>query len=294
MLVHAHPDDEVTSTGLTMALHASRGDRVTLVTCTLGEEGEVVRDDLVHLSAQQEDRLAEHRLTELAASMEALGVSDAVRLGGDHRYRDSGMTTDADGNAIPQADNRDDCFWLADLVEATDHMVELIRDRRPEVLITYDENGHYGHPDHIKAHRVAMYGAQLAAIPSHRPDLGAAWNVPRLLWTALGDQTVREGLRTLRAAGQTGPWGDVDPDGPMPPMVVDQEHIAVTVNAPEMTPRKVAAFHAHASQIQPDSGLVTMFSNEAAGGFAGESYRFAGGVPLPAEATGIFDGLDPH
>lgn len=290
MLVHAHPDDEVTSTGLTMALHASRGDQVTLVTCTLGEQGEVLIPEIAHLAADQEDRLAEHRITELAGSMAALGVTDFVRLGGDHAYRDSGMDTDENGNATIPADVRPESFWRADLTEAANHMVELIRDRRPEVLITYDQNGHYGHPDHIQAHRVAMYGAQLAAIPSYRRDLGEAWEVPRILWTALGEDTMRAGLRMLRERGDDS-FGDMDPEGPLPPMVCPQRDIAVTVIAPEFLEQKVEAFRAHASQIDVDSGFFQMFTHEAAEGMAGESYRFSGGTPLPDGATGIFDGI---
>lgn len=292
MLVHAHPDDEVTSTGLTMALHASRGDAVTLVTCTLGEEGEVVDPDLVHLAADREDSLAEHRITELEASMEALGITDAVRLGGDHCYRDSGMGTDENGNAVARDELHPGCFWLADLLEAANHMVALIRDRRPEVLITYDENGHYGHPDHIKAHRVAMYGAMLAAVPSHRRDLGEAWQVPRILWTALGESAMRAGLRRLQEIGDAATFGGMDPDGPLPPMVVPDDDISVTVHAPELMHRKIAAFRAHASQIQPDSGFVQMFEHESAHGMAGEAFRLAGGVPFPEGATDVFAGLD--
>lgn len=265
---------------------------MTLVTCTLGEEGEVVAPDLAHLAAAHDDRLAEHRIDELAASCAALGVTDAVRLGGDHRYRDTGMATDENGNAIPPAEPRPDSFWMADLLEAADHMVALLRDRRPEVLITYDQNGHYGHPDHIKAHRVAMYGAQLAGVESYRPDLGMPWSVPRVLWTALGESTMRAGLRLLREMGDDS-FGDIDPDGPMPPMVSPDAAIAVTVEAPEMLERKRAAFAAHASQIQPDSGFLQMFTHEAAKGLAGEAFRHAAGVPLPAAATDIFAGLDP-
>lgn len=294
MLVHAHPDDEVTGTGLTMALHAERGDQVTLVTCTLGEEGEVLVPELAHLAADRDDALAHHRITELQGSMDALGVTDFVRLGGDHRYRDSGMDTDANGNAIARMQLNPGSFWLADLLGAANDLVALIRDRRPEVLITYDENGHYGHPDHVKAHRVTMYAAALAAVPSHRHDLGPAWQVPRILWTALGEEDLRAGLRAVRASGDTETFGGIDPEGPLPPMVVPQEDIAVTVRAPELMDRKVAAFKAHATQISPDSGFFEMFTNEAAEGWAGESYRFAGGIPLPTGATGIFDGLEPR
>ena len=91
MLVHAHPDDETIGNGITMARYAAAGAAVTLVTCTLGEEGEVLVPELEHLGADHDDALGPHRLGELELAMSALGVTDFVRLGGDFRYRDSGM-----------------------------------------------------------------------------------------------------------------------------------------------------------------------------------------------------------
>src|SRR6476659_2595955 len=168
LLVHAHPDDETIGNGVTMAKYADEGAHVTLVTCTLGEEGEVLVPELEHLAAQHEDGLGEHRIGELADAMKILGVTDHRFLGGAGRYRDTGMDVDEKGNAIPPASIRDDTFWAADLVEASNHLVEVIREIRPQVRVTYDEHGGYGHPDHIQAHRVAMYGSVLAAIPSYR------------------------------------------------------------------------------------------------------------------------------
>ena len=91
MLVHAHPDDETIGNGATMAKYVAEGAAVCLVTCTLGEEGEVLVEDLAHLAPEQNDDLGAHRLGELKLAMEILGVTDFIRLGGDGRYRDSGM-----------------------------------------------------------------------------------------------------------------------------------------------------------------------------------------------------------
>ncbi len=148
LLVHAHPDDESIGTGATMAKYAAEGAQVTLVTCTLGELGEVIPPSLAHLAAEAEDRLGEYRIGELAAACAALGVTDHRFLGGPGRWRDSGMMGTA-GNEDPR------CFWQADLDEAADALLEVIREVRPQVLVTYDANGFYGHPDHIQAHRVA-------------------------------------------------------------------------------------------------------------------------------------------
>ena len=146
LLVHAHPDDETINNGATMAKYVSEGAAVTLVTCTLGEEGEVLVDDLAHLSAEQGDELGEHRLGELTEAMGILGVTDFIRLGGDHRFRDSGMAYDDKGRAIARDVLRDGIFWTTDLLEAANELVPVIRDRRPQVLITYNEIGGYGHP----------------------------------------------------------------------------------------------------------------------------------------------------
>ena len=157
MLVHAHPDDETIGNGATMAKYVSEGAAVTLVTCTLGEEGEVLVADLAHLAAEQGDELGQHRLGELKAAMDILGVTDFVRLGGDGRFRDSGMAYNEKGHAIARDVLREGIFWTTDLLEAANELVPLIRDRRPQVLFTYNQFGGYGHPDHIQAHRVAMY-----------------------------------------------------------------------------------------------------------------------------------------
>ncbi|MBV9095468.1 MAG: N-acetyl-1-D-myo-inositol-2-amino-2-deoxy-alpha-D-glucopyranoside deacetylase [Streptosporangiaceae bacterium] len=148
LLVHAHPDDESIATGATMARYAAEGAQVTLVTCTLGELGEIIPPSLARLAADSDDRLGEYRIGELAAACAALGVTDHRFLGGPGRWRDSGMMGTA-GNDDPR------CFWRADLDEAAAVLAEVIDEVRPQVLVSYDSDGGYGHPDHIQAHRVA-------------------------------------------------------------------------------------------------------------------------------------------
>jgi N-acetyl-1-D-myo-inositol-2-amino-2-deoxy-alpha-D-glucopyranoside deacetylase len=155
LLVHAHPDDESIGTGATMARYAAQGAQVTLVTCTLGELGEIIPPDLAHLGAGEQDRLGEYRIGELDAACAALGVTDHRFLGGPGRWRDSGMMG-TEGNDDPR------CFWRADLDQAADALLGVIRAVRPQVLVTYDANGFYGHPDHIQAHRVAWRAFQQA------------------------------------------------------------------------------------------------------------------------------------
>ncbi|HET9967789.1 MAG TPA: N-acetyl-1-D-myo-inositol-2-amino-2-deoxy-alpha-D-glucopyranoside deacetylase [Streptosporangiaceae bacterium] len=161
LLVHAHPDDESIGTGATMARYAAEGAQVTLVTCTLGELGEIIPPELAHLGADAEDRLGPYRIGELDAACAALGVADHRFLGGPGRWRDSGMMG-TEGNDDPR------CFWRADLDQAAAALLAVIREVRPQVLVTYDANGFYGHPDHIQAHRVAWRAFEQAA------DYGAA------------------------------------------------------------------------------------------------------------------------
>ena len=178
LLVHAHPDDESISNGVTMAKYVAQGAQVTLVTCTRGEEGEVLVPELSHLAAAHDDNLGAHRILELENAMKVIGVKDHRFLG---NYRDSGMM------GTP-ANDRPDTFWQADLDEAAGKLVEIIREVQPQVLITYDEFGGYGHPDHIKAHQVAMRGAELAA--DAKFGTGNPWEIKKIYWNTISTATI--------------------------------------------------------------------------------------------------------
>jgi N-acetyl-1-D-myo-inositol-2-amino-2-deoxy-alpha-D-glucopyranoside deacetylase len=290
MLVHAHPDDETINNGATMAKYVAEGAAVCLVTCTLGEEGEVLLEDLAHLAPDQNDDLGDHRLGELKLAMEILGVTDFLRLGGDGRYRDSGMAYAPDGRAIARDVLREGIFWTADLLEAANELVPVIRDRRPQVLITYDEIGNYGHPDHVQAHRVAMYATQLAAVPSYRPDLGQPWNVARVFWITMSKSRMLAGIEALRAAGDEETFKGFHPDGPLSSLFSDDADIAVVIDGRQWAAQKVAAMRAHATQITPDGPFFAGAEILGIDRWAWEHYRFAGGVPLP-EGDGWTDDL---
>src|SRR6187455_596718 len=241
MLVHAHPDDETINNGVTMAKYVSEGAAVCLVTCTLGEEGEVLVEDLAHLAPEQNDDLGPHRLGELKLAMETLGVSDYIRLGGDGRFRDSGMAYDAQGRAIARDVLREGIFWTTDLLEAANELVPVIRDRRPQVLVTYNEIGNYGHPDHIQAHRVAMYATQLAGVPTYRPDLGQPWTVARVFWITMSKRRLLAAIEALRAAGDDKTFEGFDPDGPLGSLISDDADIAVEIDGRPWVAQKIAA-----------------------------------------------------
>ena len=161
LLVHAHPDDETINNGATMARYVAEGVGVTLLTCTLGEFGEILVPELAELEADRADQLGGYRLAELTAAMSCLGVTDHRFLGTAGRFSDSGMIG-TDANDAPRA------FWRAAKEEtvfaaAVDAAVAVIREVRPQVVVTYDPDGGYGHPDHIMAHRVTMAGVARAA-----------------------------------------------------------------------------------------------------------------------------------
>jgi len=275
LLVHAHPDDETISNGATMAKYTAAGAHVTLVTCTLGEEGEVLVPALAHLAADQEDRLGAHRKTELAAAMRVLGISDYRLLGGTGRYRDSGMM------GVPSND-RPDSFWLADLDEASAHLVAVIREVRPQVLLTYDENGGYGHPDHIQAHRVAMRATELAGVDGYRPELGESWEIPKVYWNALPDSVLREGLRRLRDAGDATAFEGLDPDGEIP-FTTPDELVTTQVDAEEHVEAKMDAMRAHATQITVDGPFFALSNNAGSRIWGVEYYQLVRGKRGPGD-----------
>ena len=273
LLVHAHPDDETLTTGGTMATYAAQGVDVTLVTCTLGEEGEVLLPELAHLAAEHHDALGPHRLTELAAAMEILGISDHRRLGGDGHYRDSGMV------GTP-ANNRADCFWRADLLEAATHLVAVIREVRPQVMITYDDFGGYGHPDHIQAHRVAMYAAVLAAAPSFRPDLGDPWEIAKIYWPAIPRGVMMRAMAAMPAEQREAIERDIDPQNA--PFLVDDELITTVVDARDYEPVKLDALRAHATQIDAEAPFLAMSALMGPDALGLEYFRIARGPLAPA------------
>lgn len=293
LLVHAHPDDEVIGTGATMAKYVAEGAQVTLVTCTLGEEGEVLVPELAHLAADRDDALGEHRRKEHAAAMAELGVTDYRYLGGTGRFRDTGMAYGSDGSAVPPPDIRPETFWAADLRQAADEFVKIVREVRPQVLVTYDEMGGYGHPDHIQAHRVATYGAALAAAPSYRLDLGAAWDVPKVYWTALPRSVIERGISAMRERGSS--FMGLESADDMP-FAVPDEMVTARIDGTAYHEQKVAAMRAYPTQIALDGPFFAL-SNEIGQMVWGvEHFRLVKGAAGPAVAeTGwesdLFAGL---
>ncbi len=280
MFVHAHPDDETIGTGATMAHYAATGAHVTLVTCTLGEEGEIHVPELALLEAAQADQLGGYRIGELAVACAALGVWDHRFLGGAGRFRDSGMMG-TPANTHPRA------FWGADLDLAAGLLLEIMREIRPQVLVTYDEVGFYGHPDHIQAHRVAMRAAELASAEGFGPD--------KIYWTAMPHSLLVAGLEQF-AGSENNPFDGVTSVDDLPFGTPDEE-IAARLDAQPYAEAKSAAIRAHQTQIPPTSWLFTIAGNFGAEFLGVEYFRLVAGKRGPGDGThqwesDLFAGLD--
>lgn len=237
LFVHAHPDDESLSNGATIAHYTARGAQVRVVTCTLGEEGEVIGDDWAELVVGRADQLGGYRIGELTSALQALGVTAPIYLGGAGRWRDSGM------RGSPK--RRRQRFIDADEREAVGALVAIIREFRPHVVVTYDPNGGYGHPDHVHTHTVTV-AAVAAAGTADYP--GEPWTAPKFYWTVLAESAFDAGWQALGRE-------DMLPDWVIPPKdefdfgYADSDIDAVVEAAPDAHAAKTAALAAHATQV---------------------------------------------
>jgi N-acetyl-1-D-myo-inositol-2-amino-2-deoxy-alpha-D-glucopyranoside deacetylase len=272
LLVHAHPDDESITTGATIARYAAAGADVTVVTCTLGEEGEIVRElpELAGLGAWAADQLGGYRVAELKAACAALGVTRHRYLGGIGRWRDSGMAG-TPAAAHPRA------FTRGDIREQAAQLTEVLDEVRPQVVVTYDAFGGYGHPDHIRAHEVTMAAAPRAA------------SVARVFHTVASRDAVRAGLAALRADG-TSPF-PVPPDDELP--VTPDEEITTVLDVAAHLPAKLAALRAHATQLTVVEGAVPHFAltNELAQPIPARDHFVLAHGPAGGAADDLFGGL---
>jgi N-acetyl-1-D-myo-inositol-2-amino-2-deoxy-alpha-D-glucopyranoside deacetylase len=260
LLVHAHPDDETINNGVTMAKYAKDGAQVTLVTCTRGEEGEVLVAELSDLASDKDDKLGQHREIELKDAMAHLGITDYRFLGAPNKkWRDSGMM------GTPQND-RKDVFWQSDLEEAANELVKIILEIKPQVLITYDEFGGYGHPDHIKAHRVAMRAAEIAEING--------WKIEKIYWNTMPRSVIQMGIEKMKEIGSDFFGAESVDDLPF---AKPDELVTAVVHASEFVPQKLAAMKAHATQIAVDGPFFALSNNLGLSVWGDEYYTIVKG-----------------
>ena len=283
LLVHAHPDDETINTGATMASYASQGAHVTLLTCTLGEEGEILVPELAGLEAAQADQLGGYRIGELASALQELGVTDHRFLGGAGTFRDSGMVG-SKANDHPRAfvrANREAAVFARAVAEA----VDVILDVRPQVVITYDPTGGYGHPDHVLAHRVTMAAVTAAA--------AAGWQVAKTYWVIDPDSVLRQGIDAVVAkAPQFKSMSREQIGTPGHPGVPDVD-VTTRIDASAFVEAKTRALTAHQTQVTVARGFFAL-SNYLGRPISGiEYYRLASGATERGELeTDLFAGID--
>ena len=270
LLVHAHPDDESITTGATIARYAAAGAEVTLVTCTLGEEGEIVPERLAGLGAWAADQLGGYRVSELDGACAALGVSQHRYLGGIGRWRDSGMA------GTPSA-SHPRAFAGGSLDEQAAQLAEILDEVRPQVVVTYDAFGGYGHPDHIRAHEVTM-----AAAPR-------AESVARIFHTVASKDAVSKGLAALRAEGAS-PF-QVPEDDELP--ATPDETITTVLDVEAHLPAKLAALRAHETQLTVAESGITHFAltNGIAQPIPPHDYYVLAHGPAEGASDDLFGGL---
>jgi N-acetyl-1-D-myo-inositol-2-amino-2-deoxy-alpha-D-glucopyranoside deacetylase len=277
LLVHAHPDDETINNGATMALYASLGAEVTLVTCTRGEEGEILVPGLFHLASTHDDSLGTHREIELKSAMNCLGITDFRFLGGvDKKYRDSGMM------GTPPND-RPDVFWQADLDEASAHLISIIEEVKPHVLITYDEIGGYGHPDHIQAHRIAMHAAEKSQ-----------WKIEKIYWNTIPRSVIADGIEKMREIGSDFFGAESADDLPF---AKDDEFVTTRIDGHAFVDPKMAAMKAHETQISVDGPFFALSNNVGLQVWGNEYYTLVKGerqAPLDDKGreSDLFAGIE--
>lgn len=240
LAIHAHPDDESSKGAATMAKYAAQGHEVMVLTCTGGERGDILNPAMDKPGIKE--NMGAVRREEMAQAIKALGVQHHRWLG----YVDSGLP---EGDPLPPLP--EGCFAVADTDQVVQDVVKIWRQFRPHVIITYDENGGYPHPDHLKVHEVSMLAWDKSGDPTYHPELGAPWTPLKLYYT---HGFIRQRLElfheALLAEGLESPYGEI--------LERWQAHradimarVTTQIECAEFFPQRDAALKAHATQIDP-------------------------------------------
>lgn len=284
LFVHAHPDDETLATGVTIAHYVSRGHDVEVLTVTLGEEGEVIPPELAYLTADPDGALGPFRRGELETAIARLGARHAFL--GDlrdryptPRWRDSGMA------GMPSA-SHPRAFAAADAAAAANAVAAYLRDRRPDVVVTYDREGGYGHPDHIQTRR-AVEGALKRLRPEERPARVFEIVTPRS-WVDADRRWLAE--HVARQTGLQVPGSDA----PYAVSVVEDDVVTHVVIDDAARERQESALAAHRTQVSVHDGFYAL-SNRVAARLSGREAFVrldpASGERLPPKSEMWFEGL---
>lgn len=273
LAVHAHPDDESISTGGVLAKYSTNGFRTALVYCTRGEAGDILNPDFV--SPKPGLSITEIRAIELENAVNVLGVPSVQFLG----YRDSGMAGTPE-NEHPKA------FARADKEEATARLVDIIRQLRPHVLVTYNEKGTYLHPDHIMANRITQRAFQASGDPNYKTQTDLKpWQPIKLYYTAIPLERIR---RMHKMALEQGEEPGFDPDV----LGTPDEKISAVVDVRKYLPQKLEALYCHQSQMNPNSILRRMSEELREEAFGFEHFECVQGCPpTDRKEADLFEGL---
>lgn len=275
MIVHAHPDDECISTGGVIPRYSAEGVRVVLVIATRGEEGEIVLPELDIPTVRAQ--FGRYRTAELEQSAIILGVSNLEILG----YRDSGMVN-------TESNNHSESFHMADPDEATGRLVKLVRHYKPQVLISYNEVGGYGHPDHIACHKATVAAFDAAGDASRYADAGAAWTPQKLYYTNSPRKPVMAAWKRMQEMGIPSPLDN--PQFDISRFTVPDEQVTTRIEIGDYLPNKIAALRVHRSQIQPDRFMLAVPQDMHREFFGYEYFSRVGSrVDLPTPAEGEYE-----
>jgi N-acetyl-1-D-myo-inositol-2-amino-2-deoxy-alpha-D-glucopyranoside deacetylase len=280
LMIHAHPDDECLATGGVLARYNAEGIRTVLVIATGGEEGEIVVPELN--TPENKARLKEIRDGELACSVQHLGVSELLRLG----YRDSGMV-DTPGNDHPES------FHQADKAEVLRRVVTIVRRVRPQVLVSYDERGGYGHPDHIACHLATVAAFEAAGDATRFPEAGEPWQPLKLYYTAFPRQEIYRAWEVMRERGLPTPLDE--PEFDVTRFTTPDERVTTTIAIHAYLAQKRAAIACHLTQMGAEGPFVSIPEDIGMELFGVEHFiRVQSLVPLPqtgAREDDLFAGV---
>lgn len=257
LTVHAHGDDETITMGGSLAVLGDRGVKTSVVCCTDGKLATIVDPDMPEETTRP--RLAEIRQDELRDACRILGVTEVNFL----EYGDSGMAGEST-NRLP------DAFWMASVDEAVGKVVAHIRRFKPHVVVTYDENGGYGHPDHVQTHRVTLLAVEAAQSAALYPEAGAPWQVPKFYYTVFSRSGFQKMIDAAKQLGVEPPFGVEEAENL--PFLSPDDRVTTRVPCVEGVVRKRDALRAHKSQIGPDWPMLNVPDDVALELFAYEEY----------------------
>nr|NLD40192.1 mycothiol conjugate amidase Mca [Actinomycetales bacterium] len=278
--VHAHPDDESSKGAGMAARYVSEGHRVRIVTCTGGERGDVLNPKLTGDESLLA-RMREVRREEMATAVAALGV-EHVWLG----FEDSGLPQ---GDPLPPLP--EGSFATLDLEETTPALVAQLREFRPHVVVTYNEEGGYPHPDHLMTHRLTMAALDAAEDRNYRPDLGEPWAVAKVYYDVTFSRPRMAAFHAaMLAAGLDSPFGD---------WLESREEewrqrpVHARIHVADFFSRRDDALRAHATQIDPDGWFFFMPREIEREIWPWEEFELAyAAVPVPELEDSLFAGID--